>query len=348
MRSLPQMLKPPVRYALVLLVFGSLCRAEQGQQQFASLGDFKLVSGEVVRDCRIGYRTLGQLNRDGSNAILVPTWFGGVTQRMLDLAGPGKLADSSKYFVVLVDALGNGVSTSPSNSKLQPRRKFPQIAIRDMVNSQYQLLTQVLHIHHLEAVMGISMGGMQTFQWMVSYPNFMDKAVPIVGSPRLAAYDLLLWQTQIDMVREDANWKNGDYTEQPARTALAEMGELMLTTPEHYNRETTRQQVGDRIAMNAKNASFDANDRIRQAQAMMALDISQDFGGSMEKAASAVRAKALVIVSATDQMVTPGPAKDFARLLGAELWELHDDCGHWATVCEDANITARVGAFLER
>src|ERR1035438_3489551 len=143
---------------------------------------------------------------------------------------PGKLADSSKYFVVLVDALANGVSSSPSNSQSQPRMKFPKITIRDMVNSQYQLLTQQLGIHHLKAVMGASMGGMQTFQWIVSYPDFMDKAVPIVGSPRLAPYDLVLWKAETDAIESDASWNNGEYKENPARLLLAEFGALVGKT----------------------------------------------------------------------------------------------------------------------
>ncbi len=82
-----------------------------------------------------------------------------------------------------------------------------------MVESQHQLLTRVLHINHLHAVIGISMGGMQTFQWAVAYPGFMDKAIPLVGSPRLAPYDLLLLQTWVDAI--EPVWKHGDYTEQP-------------------------------------------------------------------------------------------------------------------------------------
>ena len=196
--------------AIVLAVCGVAC-AQDGQQQFASLGDFKLESGAVIRDCRVGYRTFGQLNAEKSNVVVFPTWFSGTTEQLAGSFGPGKLVDTSKYYVVAMDALGNGVSSSPSNSTLQPRMKFPEFTVRDMVNSQHQLLIQALHIPHVKAVMGISMGGMQTFQWMVSYPDFMDKAVPIVGTPRPGAYDMLHWNLEVDAIMHDSGW-NGATT----------------------------------------------------------------------------------------------------------------------------------------
>lgn len=318
------------------------------QQQFAALGDFKLESGGILQECRIGYRTFGSLNSDRSNAILFPTWAGGTTEQLSGNVGPGKLVDSSKYYVILVDALSNGVSSSPSNSKQQPRMRFPKIAIRDMVNTQHELLTRVLHLQHVKAVIGISMGGMQTFQWMIAYPGFMDKAVPIVGSPRLAPYDLLLWQSQIDAIRTDPAWHGGDYDRNPARAAEYEFSELLLTTPEHYNRATRREQVLELIAQ-AKNASggSDANDKIRQSEAMMSLDVSAHLEGSLARAASAVKAKALVVVSKYDHVVTPGPATEFAQLMHAELLELTSDCGHLATSCEAQKLQKALAEFLE-
>jgi hypothetical protein len=95
--------------------------------RFAELGDFRLVSGEVIHDCRLGYRTFGKLNAEKSNAVLFPTWFTGTTENLVGLIGPGKLVDPDEYFVILADALGNGVSSSPSNSKQQPRMRFPSI-----------------------------------------------------------------------------------------------------------------------------------------------------------------------------------------------------------------------------
>ena len=109
-------------------------QAANGAQQFAALGDLKLRSGAVIHDFRLGYRTFGQLNAAKSNAILWPTWLGGKTQELVQFIGPDTVVDSTKYFVVLVDAIGNGISTSPSNSKFQPRLAFPEFTIRTWWN----------------------------------------------------------------------------------------------------------------------------------------------------------------------------------------------------------------------
>jgi homoserine O-acetyltransferase len=337
-----------IRFALCvscLLVFLSAdCVAQD--QQFASLGDFKLENGEVIRDCRIGYRTFGKLNADQSNAILFPTWAGGTTEQAKSNFGVGKLIDTDKYYVIAVDALSNGVSSSPSNSKLQPRMNFPRFTFRDLVKTQHELLTTVLHLNHLKAVIGVSMGGMQTFQWIGSYPEFMDQAIPIVGSPQLAPYDLLLWKTQIDAIMNDRSWNDGNYSENPARAAEFEFGALLLTTPDEYNKKKTRQQTLEELAKASKSGGSDANDKIRQAQAMMALDVATQFGGSLARAVATIKARVFVIVARFDHVVTPGPALEFARLLHSPVLELESDCGHLAPSCEAQKVNAAVAEFL--
>jgi homoserine O-acetyltransferase len=311
------------------------------EQQFANLGDFKLENGRVIRDCSIGYRTFGTLNSDKSNVVVFPTWAGGTTEQLKSNFGPGRLIDTTSYYVVAIDALSNGVSSSPSNSRLQPRMRFPEFTLRDTVATQHELLTRVLNIHHVKAVVGISMGGMQTFQWMVSYPDFMEKAIPIVGSPRLAPYDLMLWQAQIDALMRDRDWKSGNYSANPARALDFAFGELLLTTPADYNRRKTREQVFADLEKARNDAHrFDANDKIRQVQAMMGLDISLE-------SAKMVKAKVLVVVAKYDHVVTPGPATEFAALLGAKFLNLESDCGHLATSCESGRLNDAVADFLK-
>lgn len=319
------------------------------QQQFASIGDLKLQNGGVIRNCRIGYRTFGKLNADNSNVVVFPTWAGGTTEQLQSNIGPGKLVDSTRYFVVAIDALSNGVSSSPSNSRLQPRMKFPRFTLRDTVESQHMLLTTVLKIDHVKAIVGISMGGMQAFQWLVSYPDFMDKAIPIVGSPRLAPYDLLLWQAQIEALTHDRDWKGGNYSTNPARALDFAFGELLLTSPPDYNKRKKRDEVlADFEKARREHKGSDANNKIRQNQAMMQLDLSRDFGGSLERAAKAVRAKVFVVVSRFDHVVTPGPAIEFGSLIGAKILELESECGHLATVCESGRLNEAVNEFLTR
>ena len=328
-----------------ILVTVSVLSAQQ--QQFANLGDFRLQSGEILRDCRIGYRTAGEMNADKSNIIVIPTWAGGTTEQWLGNVGPGKMADTSRYYVILVDALSNGVSSSPSNSGAQPRMKFPKITMRDMVDTEHELLTRVLHVSHVKAFMGISMGGMQTFQWMVEYPEFMDEAIPIVGSPRLAPYDLVHWQAQLDAIENNKDWDGGNYVKNPARDAEYEFGAILLKTPEEFNKTHTRAQVLKELA-NTKTSTdgSDANNKIRQAEAMMSLNVAAPYGDSLEKAAAAVKAKVLVIVGKEDHTVTPGPAIEFAHLLHADLVVLDDHCGH--QYCDNAQVGKAVAGFLEK
>jgi len=316
--------------------------------QFAELGDFKLENGEVIRDCRVGYRTIGTLNADKSNIILFPTWALGTTEQLLSNVGSNKLADSTKYYVILVDALGNGVSSSPSNSKLQPRMKFPRFTIRDMVNTQHELLTKVLHIDHVKAVMGISMGGMQTFQWMVSYPGFMDCAIPLMGSPRASAYDIVMMRAQLHAITTDPDWNGGNYTNNPARVAGAEFLAIILSTPDEFNRHHTREQVSAEMDQAKFTTGFDSNDKIRQLQAIMALNVAAPFDGSMERAANAVKARALIIVALKDRAVVPKPALDFANLIHAKTLVLESDCGHIANGCEEHLVNSTVAEFLEQ
>ena len=332
--------------ALLFLTAG-IARGEE-TLKFADFGDFHLENGEVIHECRVGYRTFGVLNADKSNTVLFPTWFAGTTQDLIDLGliGPGKLVDSSRFFVVAVDAFGDGVSSSPSTSRLQPGQAFPQFSIPDLVEAQHLLITRELGLKHLRAVVGISMGGMQAFQWMVTYPDFLDKAAPIVGTPRLASYDLLLWQAELGAVH--AACPDGSCSPSAMQT-VTPIHLLALQTPHYVVTHTSPEEFPQFLATAEKNfMKYNAHDWAWQLKAMLGHDIYKAYAGSAERAAAAVRSRVLVIVSKQDQAVNPEPALAFAHLLKAETLELTGDCGHLAFVCEGDAIQVAVNRFLNQ
>ncbi len=337
-------MKAMPRIFSILLLICSVCFA--AEQRFANLGDFVLESGETIRDCRVGYRTYGELNPGKSNAVLWPTWFSGNSEQLAGMIGPQGLADDSRYFVITVDAIGNGISCSPSNSRAQPGGAFPRFSIGDMVRSQHRLLTERLGIRKLHAVIGISMGGMQTFEWMTAYPDFMEKAVPIVGTTRQTSMDLLLWGAELHILEAAQNCGCG---RREAMRTVGMVHTFALETPDYRVRETPPPEYEEEV-MKPVRAYGERNgyDWASQLRAMMDHDIARSFAGSMEAAAKTVKAEVLVVVASQDHMVNPAPALEFAGLLGADTLSLEGDCGHRATGCESGKLHPAVRSFLNR
>jgi homoserine O-acetyltransferase len=305
--------------------------ADAPPQQFANLGDFRLDSGELIRNCRIGYRVAGALASDKSNVIVVLTWFAGRSGDEFGWIGEGNLFDTSKYHVIVIDALGDGVSSSPSISAEQPRDKFPRFTMRDLVRTQHELLTRELKLEHVYAVAGLSMGGMQTFQWIATYPDFMDKAVSIVGTPKQTSNDILLWRTELDLLET----MKGSRDAMPTIVALQD---LNLHTPAWVAKNV--KDVDASLASHLKSlADRDTFDYMSQLRAMIGHDITPEFKPPLEP-------KMLIVVALQDQMVNPGPAREFARANGATLVTLSGDCGHLASGCERDVLIREVRDFL--
>ena len=317
--------------------------------QFTSLGDFRLESGEVIRDCKIGYRTFGTLNTDRSNVVLFPTWFSGHTKDLVEFMAADGMVDTSKYYVIAVDALGNGISSSPSNSAEQARQAFPRFSIGDMVRSQHKLLTEDLGIRHLHAGMGISMGGMQTFEWIVAYPEFMDRAIPIIGSPRLAAYDLLLWRTELNVIEAVLEAYADPSQERRIAMKLAnDVQQLALTSPDHFNADVARDQLEVKMASTEAETikKMGPYDWASQLRAMIGHDVARRFGSKIDMAAEEVKADVLVISAIHDHMVTPGPSFDFAGRVKARTFKMESDCGHLSFQCQADEVKTVVREFL--
>jgi homoserine O-acetyltransferase/O-succinyltransferase len=333
----------------LLLLLVPLCAALHAEdQQTARIGDLKLENGEVIRDCVVGYRTFGMLSSQKSNAVVYLTYLGGNSADLAGSIGAGKLVDSARYYVIVVDSLADGVSSSPSNSRTQPRLQFPKISIRDMVNAEHKMLTDSLHLTHVHAVMGFSMGGLQAFQWAVSYPEFMDKIVSIQGSPQLTSWDMLWLRTELLAVEADPDWDHGQYTTEPKLHLYDSVFALIYTTPEYFATKTPTKDFEKFFSEQVEDGSFDANDAVRQIQAVLTQDISASFGGSLERAAAAVRVPVLIIINRQDHVVNPMTSIRFATLLKTQALELDSNCGHKAFSCERAKISQAVSDFLQQ
>ena len=315
-------------------------------QQFADLGELKLESGAVIHGCKLGYRTLGSLNADRSNVVLYPTWFTGNSADLLATVAKGGFIDPASFYFIFVDALGDGVSCSPSNSVTQHGVDFPEFTIQDMVESEHRLLTEKLGLQHVHAVMGMSMGGMQTFQWIVSYPDFMDVAVPIVGSPKLTSYDMLLWRTEEQAMLIEPAYAGGQYAGNPKFPTVQLIHNLNLTTPEFRVKMTAPEEFGKFLETTESqtNGAFDGNDWRWQIHAMLAQDIGK--GSSLQAAAVKVKARVFVVSSRRDHMVNPIPAIDFAPSIHAKLLILEGDCGHIAPGCEAGKVRPAIAEAL--
>jgi homoserine O-acetyltransferase/O-succinyltransferase len=332
----------------VLAGVTTIAGAADGEQQFAELGRCVLTSGQAIENCRVGYRTFGTLNGARDNAVLMPTWLHGRSADLVSLFGDGSsqqhLVDTRRFFGIAIDALGNGVSSSPSNSKTQHGTAFPAFNMRDMVEAEYRVVAEALGLRHLHAVVGLSMGGEQTFVWSVAHPEFFDLAVPILGTPRLTAYDLQVKRIMVEMIVGDPGYRNGAYTEEP-QLALANLfGNLVVTSPAYRNHATPRGKLDEFFAQAEARQTSDANDRVWQLRAIM----TQDVIGNQQPAdvARGTKARFLVIVSVEDHLVNPQPALDWAAAIGAAVYVSHGTCAHLIMNCDAEGVSGRVKEFL--
>ena len=197
--------------------------------------NFHFKSGEALPELRLHYTTLGKPERDGAgkvnNAVLILHGTGGSGHQFLSpqfsdvLFGPGQLLDANRYFIILPDNIGHGKSSKPSDGM---RAHFPQYDYDDMVAAQHELLEKGLGVHHLRLVMGTSMGCMHSWVWGETYPEFMDAMMSLACLPVQIAGRNRLWREMVmEGIREDPDWKNGDYKTEP-RAALQISADFLL------------------------------------------------------------------------------------------------------------------------
>jgi len=294
--------------ALVALPLSAHTPDQAPHQRFAE-GDLKLESGETIKDFAISYVTHGKLNAAKSNAILMTSSIGGNHHRIDFLIGPGKGLDTDRFFVICTDAIGNGLTSSPSNSKSQHGMAFPHFTIRDMVESQRRLVTEKFGIQKLVAVAGASMGGMQALQWGVSHPDMMLALVALTPMAKTPAWSVAVNEATRKALMADAAWNGGNYTQQPEKGWRAWVDVLLTLatrTPEGLKGDNPHaldvvpwiKGWEDRWLK----GGFDANDWIAQTWAYDRHDIgtTPGFNGDTLKALKSIKAKTLLMTAPLD------------------------------------------------
>ena len=321
---------------LFILLIANICCAE-AKLHVINIGDLTTTSGETLTNCKIAYRTIGTLNAEKSNVLLWPTWFGGTSEDVITSGYLAKTIDTNELYVVIVDALTNGVSSSPSNTL-----NCPAISVRDMVNSQHTLLVKHLGINHVRAIAGVSLGGMQTFEWLVAFPNFMDKAITILGTPALSAFDVLVLQTQVDLLT------NAGCNAQRLDFALKKSYDIFLmnlTTPTHFSANQSANNVQTYLDEQYK-ALINPYDYLAALKAMLGHNIYKSAHSRPDEIGSLVNAEILVIVSSSDHLVDPINAIAFAQKTGNKLLVLEGNNGHLAPYLQAPQVLEATSVFL--
>lgn len=271
--------------------------------------DFHFHDSETMQDLRLHYTTLGTPVRDAkgrvTNAVLIMHGTGGTGHQFLRpvfagvLFGPGQLLDSSKYFIVLPDDVGHGKSSKPSDGL---RMKFPNYDYADMVQAEYDLVAEGLHVNHLRLVMGTSMGCMHTWMWGEAHPQFMDALMPLACLPvQIAGRNRMTRKMIMDSIKDDPAWDNGNYPTEPVnglRDAL-DVELLMVSTPLYWQKEYPTRDAADEFlakSLTERQKGLDANDML------YAFNASRDYDPSSDLSKIAAP---LIAINSADDFVNP-------------------------------------------
>lgn len=289
-----------------------------------TISDFVFDTGETIPSLRLHYQTLGTLqtsrNGQGSNAVLIMHGTGGSGLQFLNdqfagqLFNPGQPLDAQKYFIILRDGIGHGNSSKPSSDCQHHHHHhhhdnaemfFPQYTYDDMVRADHRLLTEHLGVHHLRLAMGTSMGGMQSWVWGETYPDFMDALMPLASLPVQISGRNRLWRRMaMEAIRSDPAWKGGAYesSEQPVSglTTALDILTLMSSSPLQYqlqcpSRDAADEFLEERIRSGLE--STDANDLLYALNASREYDPKPGF--------SKIKVPLFAVNSADDQINPP-------------------------------------------
>ncbi len=335
------------------------------------INNFRTESGVTLPRARIVYGTYGRLNAARDNAVLLPSHYmanhHGYDWLIRDphrVPQEARALDPERLFLVATELFGNGQSSSPSNTP-EPFHgpRFPVTTIRDNVEAVHRLLVDDLHVTHVRAVIGFSMGAQQAFQWAVSYPDFADRIVATAGTAKTWPHGVVRLEGQIAALTADPAFNAGDYTA-PPRKGIEAFGMVWLGwlySQEWWRREMWKTAAPDRTLqdeLESRRRTFfannDANDLILQARTWQRHDVgaTPGFGGDVQKALGSIRAPLLYMPSETDLYFPIGDARYEAQFIPhATLTPIPSLWGHPAGAggnpADRTFLNQAIGRFLQ-
>jgi len=305
------------------------------------LGDVSLQSGETLIDARLVYRTFGTLNEAKDNVIVMPSYYTGSDEDNAKMIGPGRALDPERYFIVLPNMFGNGVSSSPSNASPPCRgANFPAVTVYDNIACQHRLLTQLWDIQKIKLVCGWSMGAQQTFEWGAHYPDMVRAILPWCGSAKTSPHNYVFLDGVKSALAADSVFAGGRYTA-PPREGLKAFGRVYAgwAYSQTFYREATYRRLGfdsvEELLVDWENdhLTWDANDLLAMLRTWQHADISANptYNGDFRQALAAISARAIVMPARTDLYFPPEDSYlEVEHMPNAECRVIPSNWGHIA------------------
>lgn len=312
-----------------------------GPYSMYELGDFELECGKTLPNCQLAYASFGELNEDKTNAVVFTVMFSGTNKAMESYIGKGLALDPEKYFIIVPNQIGSGLSTSPHNAPLPDNgADFPDISIGDDVRAQHQLLTEEFGVKSIELVTGWSMGAQQTYEWCVRYPDLVKRAAPIGGTAKCTPHDSLYVDVFCEALKSDPAWAGGRYTDahgvELGLRRMAHVFALMGNCTEFY-----RQQKWEALGIDSLDnyltgfweawfKPMDPNNLLCMASKWKRGDVGAFTGKSLEDTLGAIQAKVFVIAFTHDMFIPLGDCQAEQKMIpNSELKEVPTLAGHF-------------------
>lgn len=307
------------------------------------LGNQVLQSGATLRGAKLAYKTFGTLGARKDNVVVYPTWYSGQHSDNEWLIGSGMALDPAKYFIIIPNMFGNGLSSSPSNTPPPyDKARFPRITAYDNVRAQHRLVNEKFGIQNVKLVTGWSMGALQTYHWGALYPDMVERILPFCGSAKCSRHNFVFLEGVKAALTADAAWKEGWYDTPPTRglRAMARVYAGWGFSQAFYREQLDIKELGYSSLEDFLVAFWEGFFLAKDANNLLAMlwtwqngDISANeiYKGDFAKALGAIKARAIVMPGRTDLYFPPEDNEyEVSKMPNAVFRPIESIWGHFA------------------